>query len=154
MRQVRSGCQQKVACINNMKQNFWEIDGNPVNLQDSHMHNCKIYSDTEDVSVCRNCCFKVSSLSFSFKQPLFKDNCTKGWQPTDYSEWVFEEQKKVKQEAMLFDQFANPPGKKTHSSNISSVLFRSLDESSGGTIRQAHRILQQYRRSPQIANLQ
>ena len=59
VRQVRSGCQQKVACINNMKQNFWEIDGNPVNLQDSHMHNCKIYSDTEDVSVCRNCCFKV-----------------------------------------------------------------------------------------------
>jgi len=95
VRQVRSGCQQKVACINNMKQNFWEIDGNKVNLADSHMHNCKIFSETEDVSVCRNCCFK--------------DACTKDWQPKDYEDWVFEEQKKVKQEAMLFDQFANPP---------------------------------------------
>jgi len=95
VRQVRSGCQQKVACINNMKQNFWEIDGNKVNLADSHMHNCKIFSQTEDVSVCRNCCFK--------------DNCTKDWQPKNYEDWVFEEQKKVKQEAMLFDQFANPP---------------------------------------------
>merc|ERR1719215_2051115 len=95
VRQVRSGCQQKIACINNMKQNFREIDGNKVNLADSHMHNCKIFSNTEDVSVCRNCCFK--------------DNCTNDWQPKSYEDWVFEEQKKIKQEAMLFDQFANPP---------------------------------------------
>merc|ERR1712149_21134 len=72
VRQVRSGCQQKVACINNMKQNFWEIDGNKVNLADSHMHNCKIFSQPEDVSVCRNCCFK--------------DNCTKDWQPKNYED--------------------------------------------------------------------
>ena len=108
---MRSGCQQKVACINNMKQNFWEIDGNKVNLADSHMHNCKIFSETEDVSVCRNCCFKVKIIKkIKYHILTFKDACTKDWQPKNYEDWVFEEQKKVKQEAMLFDQFANPPG--------------------------------------------
>ena len=41
---------------------------------------------------------------------MFQDNCTNDWQPKNYEDWVFEEQKRIKQEAMLFDQFANPPG--------------------------------------------
>jgi hypothetical protein len=93
---VTSGCQQKVACINNMKQNFWDIDGNGIHLLDEQMHDCKLFSGGQGASsVCRNCCFD--------------DKCTKDWQPNSFDEWRIMPKTPQMREMMVFDQFANPP---------------------------------------------
>lgn len=93
---VQSGCQQKVACINNMKQNFWDVDGNGIQLQDEQMHHCKLFSGGQGhASVCRNCCFE--------------DDCARGWQPNSFDEWRILPKSDQMAEMMLFDQFSHPP---------------------------------------------
>jgi hypothetical protein len=93
---VTSGCQQKVACINNMKQNFWDIDGNGIQLLDEQMHDCKLFSGGQgSSSVCRNCCFD--------------DKCTKDWQPNSFDEWRILPKTPQMREMMVFDQFSSPP---------------------------------------------
>merc|ERR1711990_1116339 len=99
---VQSGCQQEVACINNMKQNFFDFSefgakkGNPVDSAQA-THDCKLFTGHRyGNSVCRNCCF---------------DNmCTDGWQPATYDEWNISKGSEVEKQMMLFDQFSRPAG--------------------------------------------
>lgn len=96
---VMSGCKQKVACINDMKQNFFdfnEYNQNGVNLLDHGKHDCQLYTGSKaGNSVCRNCCFD--------------DFCTDGWQPSSFKDWNIAQGTEVEREMMLFDQFSRPP---------------------------------------------
>jgi hypothetical protein len=96
---VMSGCKQKVACINDMKQNFFdynEYNQRGVNLLDHGKHDCQLYTGSKQGnSVCRNCCFE--------------DFCTDGWQPQSFEDWNISKGTVVEREMMLFDQFSRPP---------------------------------------------
>jgi len=96
---VMSGCKQKVACINDMKQNFFdfnEYNQRGVNLLDHGKHDCQLYTGSKHGnSVCRNCCFE--------------DFCTDGWQPQSFEDWNISKGTEVEREMMLFDQFSRPP---------------------------------------------
>merc|ERR1711937_970022 len=96
---VMSGCKQKVACINDMKQNFFdfnEYNQRGVNLLDHGKHDCQLYTGSKHGnSVCRNCCFE--------------DFCTDGWQPQSFEDWNISKGTEVEKEMMLFDQFSRPP---------------------------------------------
>ena len=96
---VRSDCMQEVACINQMKQNFFdynEYGQGGVNYLDHGKHDCKLFSGNQFAnSVCRNCCFD--------------NNCTEGWQPNSFQAWNIGSQKKVQKQMMLFEQFSHPP---------------------------------------------
>ena len=96
---VQSGCSQEVACINNMKQNFYDFNEfgmTGVDHLNSGAHDCKIFSNNSRAnSVCRNCCFS--------------DNCTDGWQPNSFEDWNIADRKEVKKQMKLFDQFVYSP---------------------------------------------
>ena len=99
---VQSGCQQEVACINNMKQNFYDFDNSartkgPALDAAQATHDCKLFTGHRyGNSVCRNCCFD--------------DMCTDGWQPMSYDEWNISKGSPVEKKMMLFDQFSRPSG--------------------------------------------
>ena len=78
-----------------MKQNFWDLDGNDIKLEDENLHHCKLFSGGQGNSVCRNCCFE--------------DNCTDGWEPNSFDEWRIAPKSDQEKEMLLFDQFSNPP---------------------------------------------
>lgn len=96
---VQSGCAQEVACINNMKQNFYDFNEygqGGVNHLDTARHDCKVFSNNPFAnSVCRNCCFS--------------DNCTNGWQPSTFEDWNIQDRREVKKQMQLFDQFVYAP---------------------------------------------
>lgn len=96
---VQSGCAQEVACINNMKQNFYDFNEygqGGVNHLDTARHDCKVFSNNPFAnSVCRNCCFS--------------DNCTDGWQPSTFEDWNIQDRREVKKQMQLFDQFVYAP---------------------------------------------
>ena len=73
--QVQAGCQQKDACVSNMKQNFWQREGQIFDLNNARRHQCKIFSGNHALnSVCHTCCFD--------------DNCNKKLQPNSIEEWM------------------------------------------------------------------
>ena len=113
---VMSGCKQKVACINDMKQNFFdfnEYNQRGVNLLDHGKHDCQLYTGSKHGnSVCRNCCFE--------------DFCTDGWQPQSFDDWNISKGTEVEREMMLFDQFSRPPSKFHFVFIVFSVIQNSL----------------------------
>merc|ERR1712176_1121143 len=100
MKQIQAGCQQRTACINNMRQNFWQENGKIGMIKDPVRHQCKIFSDmgayARDVhSVCHTCCFE--------------DSCTFGWKPTQLGEWIKVPGLSSNAQTMLFDQMGGRP---------------------------------------------
>ena len=90
--QIQSGCQQKTACINNMKQNFSQKDWN----ENTNNHQCKLFSPgTLLNSVCHTCCFE--------------DDCTNGWQPETLYDWTTIPDLSAAEHNMVFNQRASPP---------------------------------------------
>jgi len=117
---VQSGCSQEIACINNMKQNFYDFNEygqGGVNQLDSGRHDCKVFSGNPFAnSVCRNCCFS--------------ENCTDGWQPQTFQDWNIADRKEVKKQMQLFDQFVYAPNhwdnvkqQQTHRNSPGSIQY-------------------------------
>jgi len=115
---VQSGCSQEVACINNMKQNFYDFNEfglSKVDRLNSGAHDCKIYSaNSRANSVCRNCCFS--------------DNCTDGWQPNSFEDWNIADRKEVKKQMKLFDQFVYSPQPQSHVQRQVTQYANSLED--------------------------
>lgn len=87
--QVQAGCQQKDACISNMKQNFWQREGQIFDLNNPRRHQCKIFSGNHALnSVCHTCCFD--------------DNCNKKIQPNSIEEWMNIKGKSQEEHVKLF----------------------------------------------------
>jgi len=111
--QVQSGCQQKSACINNMKQNFWQDNGLVNEIENAHKHQCKIFSEGKDRnSVCHTCCFT--------------DYCTKGWKPKMLADFITLPGYSEIDHQILFDQYVRPPGAWTKDDYDPSTRNRQL----------------------------
>jgi len=133
---VQSGCSQEIACINNMKQNFYDFNEygqGGVNQLDSGRHDCKVFSGNPFAnSVCRNCCFS--------------ENCTDGWQPQTFEDWNIADRKEVKKQMQLFDQFVYAPN---HWDNVKQ---QQTHRNSPGSIQYANS-LAELNRPPTFADL-
>merc|ERR1712025_226664 len=87
--QVQAGCQQKDACVANMKQNFFRQHDAIFDLANPRRHQCKIFSGSHALnSVCHTCCFH--------------DNCNKKLQPSSIQEWTSIEGKSQEENSQLF----------------------------------------------------